>query len=1355
MTPTATAPSPPNLLTFLIADIRGYSTFTRERGDGAAALLAQKFADLARDAVEARSGRVIELRGDEAFAVFGSVPQAVRAAVELQATFTEESRSDPVFQLPVGIGIDAGEAVPVERGYRGIAVNMAARLCSSAAAGEVLVTRTVSDLVQDADDVVFAERGRSTFKGFEEPVEVIEALAAARGVEVAPPRATGPEGETAGAGALPPELDPMTPMVDREREMRWLRGTWRQVRRGRGRVLVVSGPAQIGKTRLAAELASYVSAQGADVRYAGQGGAGTALALAAVRDAMRSEAPTLLVLDDIDVSGSDVSRLLEDRYDEIAALPVLVLALLRDEAASPELAALIGCADERGDGHHSLPPFDLEEVRGVVRLYVGDAESEAPVESFARASEGVPGRVHEVVSDWTRTEASRRLSAAAEFLAVGRERHAADLEFANNAIGLKLGRLYTVEGRDVPATGVCPYKGLAQFEADDSRSFFGRERLVGELAARTVAAGFLCVVGASGSGKSSAIAAGLIPSLDAGLLPGSERWTHLSMRPGEHPLAELRRLLGSDAEDPWTRRSHRWVDGRLVLVVDQFEETFTTCTSEDERSGFVSALTNAATRWPERVAVVAAIRGDHYGECAAYPELADLLAANHVLVGALTRDELRRAIELPARRAGLRTESALVDSLVEEVADEPGSLPLLSTALVELWRARDDGWLRMEMNEQTGGVRGAVARLAESSYAQLSDAEQAASRRVFYRLVTVGDDEMISKRRVALDEFDLEKDHAAAAVIARLTQDRLLTVGDDTVEVSHEALLREWPRLRGWLEEDREGRRLHLRLVQAATAWDTSGQEEDELLRGATLASALDWSAGHVPELNQQERAFLESSRRASELEAERQRSANRRLRGLLTGVGVFLVIALVAGSVALVQRSRARAASRAATAQRLGAQALQQDDLDLSLLLARQGVALYDSPVTDRNAALVGSPAAIRVVHPLPGLLTSAALSDDGSLFAVGNLRSEGAVIDTDTYQTVASLPGQPLAFSSDGRVFVNTPGFGTLAIVDPKTGEQHDLDRALQGPSTAQINPDFSELAMVEGSTITFWDTADVTKSGQLQARKGQAFVDAYYTREGRHLITLQQAADGTGPFSWVLRDAVTHRLEHTITTTDASVWTYAVSPDGRWIAFGFQDGTVSLANVASGHKVVMGSRHEGAVVSLAISRDDTTVVSGGDDNAIKVWDLKSGKLRETLTGHANWVASVAISPDGRTLYSVSFDGSMIVWDLQGSRRLGRPFVASSGSFQPVNGDYPPVPHLLSVSPMGGLFASSACDGNVVIQDVTTLRKISTIHAVSPVRPCTGNDNPPDSIDCELRTTLCSHRTGSAWSWGVRAGR
>ena len=260
---------------FLIADVRGYSTFTRERGDAAAAMLAKKFADLARDSVEARTGRVIELRGDEAFAVFDSASQAVRAAVELQATFAEESLSDPNFQLPVGIGIDAGEAVPVEDGYRGIAVNMAARLCSSAAAGQVLVTRAVTDLVGVTDDLVFADRGRATFKGFDEPVEVIEALALTRpSVNVAVPTTPQIERLVPPDGGLPPELDSMTPLVDRDREMRWLRGTWRQVQRGHGRVVFVSGPGQIGKTRLAAEFAAYLHAGGASVLYAGPGGAG-------------------------------------------------------------------------------------------------------------------------------------------------------------------------------------------------------------------------------------------------------------------------------------------------------------------------------------------------------------------------------------------------------------------------------------------------------------------------------------------------------------------------------------------------------------------------------------------------------------------------------------------------------------------------------------------------------------------------------------------------------------------------------------------------------------------------------------------------------------------------------------------------------------------------------------------------------------------------------------------------------------------------------------------------------------------------------------------------------------------------
>jgi WD40 repeat protein/class 3 adenylate cyclase len=1316
----------PEFRAFLIADIRGWTNFTRERGAAAAGRLAKAFADLARDAVEARGGIVFELRGDEAVAVFNEPAQAVRAAVELQATLGEATAEDPTLPLLVGIGVDAGDVVPVEDGFRGSPLNMAARLCSNAAAGQVLVSQTVETAARGTDELVFEDRGTTTLKGFDGPTPFFEVVALPPGPAIFGPIDAGHRFE-----ALGPATE--IPLVGREHEMRWARGTWQQIRRGYGRVVCVSGPSQIGKTRLAAEIASYVEGSEGSVRSAGAGGTALADGLVAVDAAAGADGPTLVILDDVDAAGPELAERVTDALDSIANRPAMVLLLAQHPNGSSPLGALVERIDVRGDGHRPLSPLDQTGVREIGRTYLGDDVELAPLEAFFRSSGGVPGRVHEVVSGWAREEATRRLSAAAEWLVAGRTRRANDLEFANNVLGLKLDQLFRVsDAATVEVVGVCPYKGLATFREEDAALFFGRERLVGELAARSVDVGLLGVIGASGSGKSSVIAAGLRPSLAAGLLPGSERWEQISLRPGEHPMAELRAALGTraslgDVGDPVADALRRLAEGaRLVLVVDQFEEAFTACTDDDERNAFIDVITRSALADPDRLVVVVILRADFYGHCAGYPALAALLGENHVLLGPMSKDELRRAIELPARRTGLRVESGLTERLVEDVDDEAGGLPLLSTALVELWQRREDGWLRAEMHEQTGGVRGAVARLAESSYAHLSDSEQAAARRVFHRLVVVGDDEVISRRRVALEEFDLDEDQTGAAVIGRLTQDRLLTVGGETVEVSHEALLREWPRLRGWLEEDREGRRLHMRLVQAANAWDESGRTDDELLRGATLASAMDWSAEHSPELNQLERTFLGSSRRASELEAERQRRTNRRLRALLIGVAAFLAIALVAGSLAVAQRSRARAASRAATAQRLGAQALQQDDLDLKLLLARQGVALYDSPVTERNAALLSSPAAIKVVHPLPGLLGPAVLSRDGSLFAVGNFRMQGVVVDTLTYENVATLPGQPWAFSSDGeRVLVNTPGSGTLAIVDLKTGRREDLDRALVNQTAESISTDFKQLATVDGATITFWDTAKLAPSGELHAPKGQIFYDVNYTADGRHLETVQPSADFTGPWRVVLRDAVTHDVEETVTISAkqaADLSTYALSRDGKWLALGFGDGKVSVVNIASGHEGVMSRRHDGAVESLVISPDDATLASGGDDTTIKIWDLSSGELRETLTGHVHSVSSLAISPDGTKLYSVSLDGSMIVWDLQGSLRLGKLFVAGSGSF-PSEGSYPPVANLLAVSPSGGLMAAPQCDGSVVIRDVTTLQKVSSLSAVRPVTPCTSD--------------------------------
>src|ERR1043166_4567463 len=386
---------------FLIADVRGYTNFTRQRGDAEAARLAKRFAEVARDAVGARSGRVTELRGDEVLAVFKSPDQAVRAAVELPVVFEEEVAADPTLPLLVGVGIDIGEAVPVEDGFRGAALNTAARLCSQAAAGQVLVTTQLADRAGAIPGVRFASAGSVELKGFEAPVELIEVVADER-PSVADPRIDVPP--------LPIELELDTPLVGREHELAWLRGTWRQARRGYGRVVFVSGLPETGKSRLAEEVAAFATSTGAVVSYAGAGGTGAARAQSAVRDAIADRQPTLVVLDDFDVTGEAVAPTLVELADAIETAPTLVLGLVRDPAAGRAVARSIERADRRGDGHRRLGPLDAAGVREIARLYAGADVDEVPLESIARASGGVPGRVHEGMSNWAEREATRRLA---------------------------------------------------------------------------------------------------------------------------------------------------------------------------------------------------------------------------------------------------------------------------------------------------------------------------------------------------------------------------------------------------------------------------------------------------------------------------------------------------------------------------------------------------------------------------------------------------------------------------------------------------------------------------------------------------------------------------------------------------------------------------------------------------------------------------------------------------------------------------------------------------------------------------------------------------------------------------------
>ena len=317
---------------------------------------------------------------------------------------------------------------------------------------------------------------------------------------------------------------------------------------------------------------------------------------------------------------------------------------------------------------------------------------------------------------------------------------------------------------------------------------------------------------------------------------------------------------------------------RMVVAVDQLEEVFADSTSEAERRAFLDTLVDAAWDPERRFLVLLALRADFFGRLAPYVELADLVAANQVLLGPMTRAELRRAIRAPAEHSGLEVEQELVDELVDDVSGEAGALPLLSTALLDLWRERNGSPLTLDAYRRIGGVRGVVERHAESAYRSLSVEEQRSARRILLRLVSGGVGETLTRRRVSRADLDVA-DERAARVLDVLIERRLVVASEGTVELVHEALLEQWPRLRGWIEEDDQGRRLHGRLSEAASTWEAGGRDPGELYRGARLAAALEWAETleERAELIDLERAFLEASRIAH---APRDAAAARAARG-------------------------------------------------------------------------------------------------------------------------------------------------------------------------------------------------------------------------------------------------------------------------------------------------------------------------------------------------------------------------------------------------------------------------------------------------------------------------------------------
>jgi WD40 repeat protein/DNA-binding SARP family transcriptional activator len=813
----------------------------------------------------------------------------------------------------------------------------------------------------------------------------------------------------------------------------------------------------------------------------------------------------------------------------------------------------------------------------------------------------------------------------------------------------------------------CPFKGLAPFEPDDAELFFGRERLVEELLARMEGSSLLLLTGPSGSGKSSLLRAGLLPPL-AG--------PTLLIRPGMRPATELARALEGDL----TTALDRLRPGdRAVIAVDQLEEVFAAGVDEDERAAFFAALVEAAWDAERRALILLAMRGDFVDRLAAYPELSDLVGSNQVLVGPMSPSELRRAIEAPAEQASLTVEPPLVDALVHDVVGESGGLPLLSAAMVDLWRDRSGSSLTLSAYERSGGIHGAVARHAEAALRSLSESERQVARRIVLQLVAGGDGEPLTRRRVNREDL-VDQEDDTEHVLTTLVERRLLVADAESVELVHEALLQQWPRLAEWLDEAADRRRLQRQLAQAAATWVAADRDGSDLYRGTRLATALEWADAEDSgaRLSPLEDEFLRESQSAFARQNERQQQMSRRRRGLLALALVLLVVAAAAGAIAFVEDANAQQRATDADAQRVGAQALAGSSLATSLLLAREGVNLDDSTVTTGNLldVLLRGPAVVGVASSPGARILDDALSPDGRLLAyrtnnglvaflnAQTLRRVGPTFNTGTNQLDfigQARPFHALAFSPDGR---------TLAIGDfgGETGEVYLLDTHTHRQRAFSQSSRFATVDVLfspSGHTLVTGEILNGSDSRPPEVIVNRSPVSgkelAHSARLRGRLIGFvdkgQELLVRSGENSSVLLDARTlQRVGH----LDVGGTAAALSANGEFAAFAQPNGSIVLLDVSTGKATTLRGRGGRPIVSLAFNPDGTTIAAAAGDphGIVTTWNVATKSLQATFAGHTAGAEAPIFSRDGSTLYAGGDDGNLIAWDVSGRRGLGRSF-------------------------------------------------------------------------------------------------
>jgi WD40 repeat protein/class 3 adenylate cyclase len=821
--------------------------------------------------------------------------------------------------------------------------------------------------------------------------------------------------------------------------------------------------------------------------------------------------------------------------------------------------------------------------------------------------------------------------------------------------------------------GNCPYRGLSAFQEADAPFYFGRETFIDALE-RTINTKKLVavIVGSSGSGKSSALFAGLLPRLRR---TGSYQFA--IFRPGVQPfyamagallpllepglsktdlLAETRKLaegltkgevllvqvIDRIREDsPDTRQ--------ILLVVDQFEELYTLCPDANLQKSFIDALLSIVEAGRGRHNILSVIlltvRADFMGQALSHRPFADALQEGSLLMGPMTRLELHMAIEKPAEMQGAAFEPGLVERILDDVGDKPGNLPLLEFTLTQLWEQQTDGWLTHADYEVMGGLEGALAAYADRVYDELGTNEQERARHALVQLVQPGEGTEDTRRIATKEELGDE----SWKLIQKLADKRLVVTGRDaegheTVEVVHEALIQKWGFFREWMDADRAFRAWQERLRSNLRQWQGSGKDESALLAGGPLAVAQSWLAERVNELNPTETGYIQASQ---DLQIRQQKERKRRRQWTYAGLSIGLVVAIVLAAFALYQRQNA-------VTQR------QKSQQQAAILLASQAETELANGYHDRAVLL-----ALSALENYP--YTPQAER------ALGNVVSYNQALQqySDHTSAVTSLDWSP-----DGSKIASSSTDNTVQVWDAHIGKTSliiELPKGITGnifdyALTVKWTPDGKYLLILTGDryllgsqdyNLSVWDAVTgkqvkmVTPPNNAKPEAGVGMVttmNQHYPTGAAIDIAPEsgQVATVGGDNTAIVWNAELQTQQLILTGHENDVNGIEWAPDEQRLATASEDGTARIWDAITGKEVLALVGHSAAVNAAVWSPDGSQLATGSDDETIRIWNATTGETVNTIEPKRGIIWSLAWFPDGKRLAIATNDKSIIIWDI-----------------------------------------------------------------------------------------------------------